>query len=207
MKTFKNMTNKNLIAILFIAVAILLSGCKKNTLLSPDTSVSESNKENSVSAASENDLTYHSVVDLMAGEHLYKVGRLEITDLKNGTLEIKYSVDTPWKLHSIYLFMGELYKIPLSTSGECLTNEFSYKKILKAGGSINTATFLIQKTNVPKIGVVVAYAKIINQERLTVPEDAWSKGQRVSGNSMAMYYGYNLVNVGAAVHEDYFKNL
>lgn len=193
------MTNKNLIAILFIAITILLSGCKKSALLTPDANVSENSNEVSQSDAS----TYHSIVDLMAGQHLYKVGVVEITDLKNGSLEVKYSVGRQWKLQSISLFMGEFYEIPLNRSGECITEEFPYKQTFKERSAITSATFLIQKTKIPKLGVVVANAKIINLQIPSTIIDAWAKGTRITKNNVAMYYTYNLLNIGPAVKEEF----
>lgn len=196
MKTLTNMTNINLIAIFFFAIIILLSGCKKQAILSPE--LPESKIEDSPSA-SINKLYYHKTVDLMAGEHLYKVGTVEIIDLNDGTIRIRYSLDRPWKIHSTRLFVGALSVLPIGTDGECITDMFPYKQIMTAGGSITNSTILLQKNKLPKSGIIVANAKIINQETLSVPENAFAIGKKVSASSSAMYFDYNLNIVGRPV--------
>lgn len=202
MKTQKNMTNKNLIASIFIAVIILLSGCKKNTLLAPN--IQENNNDESAFIKISK---YYKVVDLMAGEHLYKVGRVEITDLNNGTLEVKYTVDAPYKIHSIKLFVGAMNNLPIDSKGECITDMFPYKKILTAGGSITSSSILLRKSNLPKSGIIVANAKIINQETLSVPEDVWANGTKVTKSSASMYFNYNLIYISPPVLVNEIKNL
>lgn len=198
MKTLKITTNKNLIASTLIAIIILLSGCQKNNLLSPDVSSNSAAIERSTSTAQNETGTYRKSADLMAGQHLFKVGIVELVDKNNGMVEVRYAVNSPWKLHSIKLYVGDLALIPMNANGQSMPEFFPYKQLLPVGGSSNAIVY-IQKSTIPKSGIVSANAKVFNGENFSLPENAWANGLRVSPNDPAMYYNYNISFVFPAI--------
>lgn len=206
MRNLKNTTNKNLIASVIIAIFILLSGCKKTTLLSPSNANSNNQTvEKSQSTTGGYTLIFHKTVDLLLGEDMSKVGKVDVTDLNNGTVEVKYTVDAPWKIHSVRLYVGAQGNLPVS-DGECITDLFPYKKLLSAGGSITSTSVLIAKSSIPTSGIVSAYAKIINTETLSVPTDVWASGTKVSETGISMYFNYALTYMSPPMQINPIKN-
>lgn len=177
-----------------IAILILLSGCKKQNLLQPTednlsqrpilgTTIDPQNSISNISYSSE------KTADLMAGEHLYKVGTVIIKNHSSGLMEVTYTLLSPWKINSARLFIGNVSQIPVNSSGEAIPAQFPYKQNLSVGGS-GSLTFLIQKNLITGCKSVAAQAMIYNSETNSTPEIAWANGTLISVNDWGMYYSY-----------------
>jgi hypothetical protein len=209
MKTQEITTNKNWIASFLFAIIILLSGCNKSKLFAPrvhenETATSQKNIEPNSSIEV---LNYYKSIDLMAGEHLYKVGTVEIIDKNNGSVEVRYTLSSSWKLHSIKLFLGNMSSLPIDMNGECIPELFPYKQLFPSGGNVTTSSILIAKSTLPRSGIIAANAKIINTTHLTAPEDAWGIGTRVVPSGTGMYSNYNLLPTIPPVQINPIKNI
>lgn len=194
MKNGNYTTKINWIATMIIAVLILLSGCKKQHLLEPTdanlaqkpiigSTVDPQNSLSNVSFSSE------KIVDLMAGEHLFKIGTVVIKNHSSGLMEVTYTLISPWKINSARLFIGDPSQIPVNSSGEAIPAQFPYKQNLSVGGS-GSLTFLIQKSLINGCRSVAAQGIVYDSETLSTPQTAWANGTQISINDSGMYYSY-----------------
>lgn len=188
------MTNKNLIVVALFTIGILLSGCKKEPI-EPDNLIARGNTS-IVSAPESQNLNNcqpqceHSVV-LKAGQHI-SVGTLHYKNNSSGTVDFTYSVNAPWKIISVSLYIGGCSQIPTNPSGNTIPGQYPYKKTLPDGGAVS-AFIQVPRQSVPTCGCIAAHAVVYNS--ITgATETAWANGTRFTYTNWAMYFSYCLTN-------------
>jgi hypothetical protein len=193
MKLIALMTKKNLIVIIFLTVFILLSGCKKEKLLEPQLIDSKSSTDvvanpdlqNLSSCSPECEQT----VTLKAGQHT-SVGTLYYKNTYTGTVDFTYSVNAPWKITSVSLYIGDCSQIPRNHSGNTMPGQYPYKQTLPNGGVLSTI-IQVSRQSVPICGCIAAHATVYNTTT-GATETAWANGTRFTNTNWAMYFPYCL---------------
>lgn len=189
MKTLFNTTNKKLITIISLLFIItLLSECKKdpgyapeNAALNRDASTTGSETVNCASAC-------EKTVDLMAGQHI-KVGTVHYKNNSNGTIDVTYTVNAPWKISFVALYMGNCSQIPKNSTGNPIPGQFLYKQTFETGQT--SVTLSVPRSAVPTCGCMAAHASVYNTQT-GATETAWGEGTRFTYTNWAMYYQYCL---------------
>lgn len=195
MKNVQNMTKINWIAKTIIVIFILLSGCKKEPVLEPEYINSANELEIVADPESQNSVgcnpSCEKTVDLMAGQHI-KIGSVHYKNNNSGTVDFSYTVNPPWKLLEVKLFVGDCSQIPKNSSGNTIPGQYPFKLTLPPGGS-TSAVIQIPRQSVPTCGCIAAHADVTNTAT-GATETAWGKGIRFTYTNWAMYYHYCLGN-------------
>lgn len=202
MKTFIYTTNKNLITIIVLCFFILLSGCKKEPI-NPDRISADRTDDNSSTENINCEALCEKTVDLMAGQHI-KVGTVHYKNNPDGNVDITYTVNTPWELTFVSLYIGNCSQIPKNSTGNPIPGHFPYKYTLPDG----TTSYLIRvpRDEVPTCGCIAAHASVKNTQT-GATETAWGKGNRFTYSNWAMYYQYCLSEctpTDCAMHATYW---
>lgn len=196
MKT-KNYTTKiNVIATLFVAFIILLSGCKKDNTLTP-TNPNASKVFPNYSIPMDQAYSSEVTTDFMISteQGLTKIGTIIIKDHSPGVMEVVYTLNMPWKLNSTRFFVGDLSQLPVTSEGNAVVNQFPYKQTLPLGG-LSTSTILIQKSTILGCKSAAAQALVYNSATNSVEEDAWAIGTAIStSGDWGMHYSYCIGDV------------
>lgn len=191
----KNYTTKiNWIISCTIMIFILLSGCKKEPVLEPENINKTSEAEQPVLVADPavQGLTScgadcEKTVDLKAGQYT-KVGTVQYLVNNDGTVDVIYTVTSPWKLLSTSLYVGDCNQIPRNSSGNTMPGQYPYKQTFSSTGE-SYASVSITRQTIPVCGCIAAHAQVKNMST-GATETAWGQGTRFTNTSWAMYYQY-----------------
>ncbi len=188
------MTKKNLVVSMLLTIFILLSGCKKD-FLEPQTPIAQGKSTNVSHPGTQSSSTTQpqceQTVVLTAGQNI-TVGTMHYINNNSGTVDFTYSVEAPWKIIFVSLYVGDCAQIPVNSSGNAVPGLYPYKKSLADGGDI-TALIQVPRDAISTCGCISAHAVVYNTVT-GATETAWAEGTRFTHTNWAMYFPYCLAD-------------